>query len=88
MTSPHRDFGGLSAIRVASDGAHFIALSDKGRWFRGRIVYEGTRPVGIADAETAPILGPDGDPWILTRGAPARPAHEASCGTLIAIAIS
>ena len=24
-----------------SDGAHFIALSDKGWWFRGRIVYEG-----------------------------------------------
>jgi hypothetical protein len=62
LTSPHRDFGGLSAIRVASDGAHFISLSDKGRWFRGRIVYEGTRPVGIADAETAPILGPDGKP--------------------------
>ena len=62
LTSPHRDFGGLSAIRVASDGAHFIALSDKGRWFRGRIVYEGTRPVGIGDAETALILGPDGKP--------------------------
>jgi len=62
LTSPHRDFGGLSAIRVAADGARFIALSDKGRWFRGRIVYEGTRPVGIADAETAPILGPDGKP--------------------------
>jgi hypothetical protein len=62
LTSPHRDFGGLSAIRVASDGAQFIALSDKGRWFRGRIVYEGARPAGIADAETAPILGPDGKP--------------------------
>ncbi len=35
-------------------------LSDKGWWFRGRIVYEGTRPSGIADAEMAPILGADG----------------------------
>ncbi len=62
LTSPYREFGGVSAIRVAADGARFIALTDKGRWFRGRIVYEGTRPVGIADAEMAPILGADGQP--------------------------
>jgi hypothetical protein len=62
LTSPYRDFGGVSAIRVAADGARFIALTDKGRWFRGRLVYEGTRPVGIADAEMAPILGADGQP--------------------------
>jgi hypothetical protein len=67
LLSPYRDFGRLSSIRVAADGAHFIALSDKGRWFRGRIVYEGTRPVGIADAETTPVLGPDGQP-ITARG--------------------
>src|SRR5262245_30493591 len=42
--------------------AHFIALTDKGWWFRGRILYEGTRPSGIADAEMAPILGADGRP--------------------------
>jgi hypothetical protein len=62
LRSSDRNFGGLSAIRVAADGAHFIALSDKGWWFRGRIVYEGTRPVGIANAEMAPILGADGRP--------------------------
>src|SRR5215467_6216621 len=62
LTSPDKNFGGLSAIRVAADGAHFIALSDKGWWFRGRIVYQGTRPIGIADAEMAPILGADGRP--------------------------
>src|SRR5262249_58294623 len=55
-------FGGISAIRVAADGAHFIALTDKGWWFRGRLVYEDTRPAGIADAEMAPMLGPDGKP--------------------------
>jgi hypothetical protein len=62
LRSSYESFGGISAIRVASDGAHFIALSDKGRWFRGRILYEGTRPSGIADAEMAPILGADGQP--------------------------
>src|SRR5215831_4614653 len=63
LRSSSEHFGGISAIRVAPDGAHFIALTDKGWWFRGRIVYEGTRPTGIADAEMAPILGADGRRW-------------------------
>jgi hypothetical protein len=62
LRSPAKNFGGLSAIRVAADGAHFIALTDKGWWFRGRLLYAGTRPSGIADAEMAPILGADGHP--------------------------
>lgn len=62
LSSASKDFGGLSAIRVEPDGAHFVALSDKGRWFRGRIVYRDGAPAAIADAETAPILGPDGRP--------------------------
>ena len=65
LSSPYREFGGISAIRVAADGARFIALSDKGRWLRGRIVYEGARPAGISDAEMAPVLGPDGQPLAL-----------------------
>jgi len=60
LTSPFKHFGGLSAIRVQADGANFIALSDKGWWLKGRIVYDGNRPSGIADAQMAPILGPDG----------------------------
>jgi len=64
LRSSYKNFGGLSAIRVAADGAHFISLSDKGWWFRGRIVYAGTRPDAIADAEMAPILGADGLPLI------------------------
>src|SRR5262245_2889005 len=62
LTSPYKDFGGLSAIRVAADGARFLSLTDQGRWLRGRIVYDGKRPAGIADAEMAPILGADGKP--------------------------
>src|SRR5262249_56132569 len=51
-----------SGMRVAAKGEDFISLTDKGWWFRGRIVYDGTRPSGIADAEMAPILGADGRP--------------------------
>jgi hypothetical protein len=62
LQSSYKEFGGLSAIRVFADGSRFIALSDKGRWLTGRIAYAGERPVGIADAVMAPILGPDGRP--------------------------
>jgi hypothetical protein len=62
LTSPHPHFGGISAIRVDADGAHFLAVSDKGHWLRARIVYDGKRPAGIADAEMAPVLAHDGKP--------------------------
>jgi hypothetical protein len=62
LTSSHAEFGGISSIRLNADGARFLAVTDKGWWLRGRIVHEGTRPVAIADAEMAPVLGPDGKP--------------------------
>jgi hypothetical protein len=62
LTSNHHAFGGLSGLSVDPDGEHFIALSDKGDWLRGRIVYKGGAPVAITDAEMAPMLGPDGRP--------------------------
>ena len=62
LESKHRDFGGLSALHMMADGEHFLALSDKGHWLRGRVVYRGGRPTAIADAEMAPVLGDDGRP--------------------------
>jgi hypothetical protein len=62
LTSPHRDFGGISAIRMDQGGGRFLAVTDKGNWLRGRILYDGDAPARIADAEMAPILGPDGRP--------------------------
>ena len=60
LASPYKEFGGISSIRIAPDGAQFIAATDKGRWLRGRIVYDGAKPAGIADAEMAPMLDSDG----------------------------
>ena len=68
LTSPARDFGGLSSLKIEPDGAHFLSLTDRGNWLRGRIVYRGTKPIAIADAEMAPILGPDGKPVRSRRG--------------------
>ena len=62
LTSSHRQFGGLSGLRVFPDGERLLALSDRGHWLRGRIVYRDGRPAGIADAEMAPMLGADGRP--------------------------
>jgi hypothetical protein len=62
LTSPAERFGGFSALRVQPDGTHFIALSDRSSWLRGRIAYAGTRPVGISDAFMAPVLGFTGRP--------------------------
>src|SRR5262249_3208794 len=67
LNSPYREFGGVSAIRVAPDGARFLSLTDKGRWLRGRIVYDGTHPAGIAEAEMAPTLGLAGKPLAARR---------------------
>jgi hypothetical protein len=62
LDSPHRHFGGLSSLRVAADGRNFLALSDKGYWLRGQIVYRDGRPIAIEQAEMAPLLGRDRRP--------------------------
>lgn len=60
LSSSSSRFGGISALKVQADGARFIAATDKAWWLRGRLVYDGTRPAAIADAEMAPMLGSDG----------------------------
>ncbi|WP_315763290.1 MULTISPECIES: esterase-like activity of phytase family protein [unclassified Bradyrhizobium] len=67
LTSSFPGFGGLSGLRLDPKGERFIALSDQGNWFTGRIMYSGRDMAGLADVEAAPLLGPDGRP-ILDRG--------------------
>ena len=68
LTSRFPGFGGLSAWRwLDAKGERFIAVSDKGSWFTGRILYRGREMTGLADVEAAPLLGPDGRP-ITARG--------------------
>jgi hypothetical protein len=66
LSSSHKQFGGLSGLRV-SDNGNFLAVTDKADWIRGRIVYRDDAPVGIAGAEIAPMLYADGRP-ITARG--------------------
>ncbi len=67
LTSTYEPFGGISALHMEPDGSHFLALTDRGSWLRARIVYQDGKPAGIADAEMAPILGPDGKPLAARR---------------------
>jgi hypothetical protein len=62
LTSSFRGFGGLSGIRLDEKGERFIALSDHGSWFTGRIVYSGREMTALAEVEAAPMIGPDGRP--------------------------
>ena len=67
LTSKFRGFGGLSGLRLDAKGERFIAISDKGGWFTGRIAYRGKEMTGLEDVEASPMLGPDGRP-ITARG--------------------
>lgn len=60
LTSNYAAFGGISALHMEPDGAHFLAVSDNGSWLKARIVYDNGKPAGIADAEMAPALASDG----------------------------
>ncbi len=68
LTSSFSGFGGLSALRLDARGERFIAVSDQGSWFTGRIVYRGRQMAGLDDVEAAPLLGADGRPITSTRG--------------------
>jgi hypothetical protein len=62
LSSENQFFGGISGIHLYPDGARFLAVTDRGRWLRGRIESVGNRPLRVEDAELAPLLGSDGRP--------------------------
>lgn len=67
LTSRDRDFGGLSAIRMAAGGETFVALTDRGHWITGRVVMKNGVPAGLADVVLAPMLNSDGRPLTHSR---------------------
>jgi hypothetical protein len=67
LTSSFKPFGGLSSLRLDADGQGFLAVSDRGHWFAGKLVYRGGTLAGVRDVAAAPILGDDGRP-ITERG--------------------
>jgi hypothetical protein len=50
------NFGGLSAIELADDGASFLALSDRGAWTRGQITRDAEGRITAVDARPMRFL--------------------------------
>lgn len=63
LSSEEKSFGGLSGLLVSRDGSNFIAVSDRGQWFRGKLTYRDGRLAAATDVETAPMRGPDGSAY-------------------------
>jgi hypothetical protein len=60
LRGAHPNFGGLSAIRVAADGARFLSVTDTGDWISGRIDYRDKKPSGLVEVMISPTLGASG----------------------------
>ncbi|TPK96583.1 hypothetical protein FJ934_08450 [Mesorhizobium sp. B2-4-12] len=63
MTSPSRDFGGLSALRFLKAGGDFIGVADTGYWFFGTVARDADRrPVGIQNFRMQQMVDQNGQP--------------------------
>lgn len=60
LSSTANVFGGISGMSVSTDGAGFLAITDKGMWLEGRIDSEGDRPTGLSDVTATSMLAEDG----------------------------
>ena len=62
LTSSDKRFGGLSGLHIAADGGDFIALSDSGYRFLGRLVYDDSgNLVGASDTRIEALRGMQGE---------------------------
>ncbi len=66
LDSPDPAFGGFSGLLLGADGRDMLAVSDLGRWWRARLIYD-------ARGHLSGLRDPDG-PWpvLSSRGAPLR----------------
>lgn len=60
LTSDSQDFGGISGLSIAPDGAGFLAITDRGNWLSGTIRQSGDAPIGMSGVILTPMLGPNG----------------------------
>jgi hypothetical protein len=67
LTSPSENFGGWSGLVMEADGKSLLAISDVGSWMTAEVVYDGSRPKGLARARLGPLLGSRGQPLEIKR---------------------
>jgi len=61
-TDPQDAFGGFSGLEVSGDGAHFVAITDKGHIVTGRFLRDGARISGIAADPIRALKNTEGGP--------------------------
>ena len=65
LTSRDRRFGGFSGLLVSQNGERMLAVSDRGWWLRGNLLYnEYGDLVGVQDADILPMRLLEGSPNI------------------------
>jgi YD repeat-containing protein len=58
ISSPHRDFGGLSGLRISTDGLTLHAVTDHGGFLTARLSYDAYgRLLALTDADLSPLPG-------------------------------
>lgn len=62
LSCGHPRFGGFSGLWRSADGRELVSVSDRGYWLTAKVASEGGRPIALADAEMAAILGTSGRP--------------------------
>ncbi|GHB28624.1 hypothetical protein GCM10007094_16480 [Pseudovibrio japonicus] len=61
LSSSSRQFGGYSGLLTLNSGTNIIAVSDRGRWLRGKLSQSSRgKPLKLLETETAPLLGSNG----------------------------
>lgn len=69
VSSSDRRFGGLSGLMVSADGTRFTAVSDRGAWTRGALLYDASGNLsGVSHVIIEPIRETDGQPLVGKRG--------------------
>lgn len=63
LTSPSRNFGGLSGLYVAPDGDDIVLVTDQGNWLAGRLTYDERGWLsGFEDARLGRLKDERGEP--------------------------
>jgi len=62
LASADPDFGGLSGLMILADDQRLVGVTDQGHKFTCRLIFEGDRLRGVADASLEPLLDGLGKP--------------------------
>jgi hypothetical protein len=67
LSSPAKEFGGVSGLHRTPDGRSLAAVTDRGFWLTADIAHDGQAPAGLRNASLSPILNASGRPIGKTR---------------------